>query len=252
MPEPFDQQPSFTSSTYQVIASDAPLTPNSDRPLSEQPDIQAFLYDSSAGPIPEIVLYRLLTVAELALKQKFPDKQLGGLCLGYTLEPIDIELNDPDDSGNLFYVSWGAHSTYSELLKPTIDTSELESSEEPESLQLSSEEAAIDTEFSVLKDLIEAEIARSASKDFLKNKQPYAFLFGHFNNNLHSFRGLEASGRLSSERIETSAMSSNNNAEIKGDFPCNCRRTKKPNARFHKDKNLPTTCGAECPRRTTS
>ena len=79
MPESDNHQTSFTSSTYKTIFIDKPLAPISDRPLADQPDIQSFLNASSDSLIPEILLYRLLTFAEIYLEQKFPERQLSGI-----------------------------------------------------------------------------------------------------------------------------------------------------------------------------
>jgi len=101
MPESTDPvpQPSFTSSTYRAIAENGSLVPTSDRPLADQPEIQTFLGAVPEEPVSESLLYRLLTVVELYLEQSFPEKQLGGLCLGYSLKT--------DESSHIYYVSWG-------------------------------------------------------------------------------------------------------------------------------------------------
>ena len=93
----FSEKASFNSSTYKKNVHNGPLVPSIGCPLSEQTHIQEFLNAPNTGPLPEILLYRLLTVAELYLQERFPEKKLGGLCIGYFLES-DV---------NFYYVSWG-------------------------------------------------------------------------------------------------------------------------------------------------
>ena len=184
MPESFDQQPSFTSSTYQVIASDVPLTPNSDRPLSEQPGIQTFLNDCSTGPIPEIVLYRLLTIAELYLRQHFPDKQLSGLCIGYFFQS--------EGQSELYHVSWGWISEYEAAIEKArhtpshastigeslaVDGGFLDDEDMDVSLQFASDE---DVELEKLACLIEEELNQQAKENLRTNQQIKALLLSHF------------------------------------------------------------------------
>ena len=113
MPESDNHQTSFTSSTYTTIFTNKPLAPISDLPLVDQPDIQSFLNASSDSPIPEVLLYRLLTFAEIYLEHKFPEKQLSGLCIGYILQS--------GRQSEFYYVSWGWISAYDDWIKAEKD-----------------------------------------------------------------------------------------------------------------------------------
>jgi len=184
IPEKDNLEASFTSSTYRAITSNKPLIPTSDRPFSEQQDIQSFLNSPSNDIVPEILLYRLLIVVELALKQKFPDNQFGGLCLGYTLETVEAKA----ENSGVFYVSWGWNPIYNQLTEvvtPRQIVDEVKDQENDGSLkhrELSLEETDIHNEFLILKDFVETEMQKHAKTDELGNKKICAFLFGHLNH----------------------------------------------------------------------
>lgn len=184
MPEPTDPalQPSFTSSTYRAIAENCPLTINTNLALADHPSLQPFLNVSNEAPVPEVLLYRLLTIIELSLKQKFPDININGLCLGYTLKPSDT---NRADSFEVYYVSWGWKNIYFESVKvPEINVEdknmEMVSENEPDSEEnnMKSPDSEIDLEFENLRKLAELEMSRQASSHLIVNRNLCAFLFG--------------------------------------------------------------------------
>lgn len=236
-----NQQPSFTSSTYQAIASNTQLTPTSDRPLADQSDIQAFL-NAPSGPVPEILLYRLLTVAELYLEQRFPEKQLSGLCVGYSLI-----------SGNqakFYYVSWGwipAYSDWIEAEKTRIAEATAEELSAPH--DTCSEDADIldqpvsdeDIEFEKLAGLIEEELNREIKDTLSPDQKIRAFLISHLSPAQRSLENLfpdsfdtyqnqftvllPSSSDLKFDADGTTRIPLNQNIELNPDIHLNITRT---------------------------
>jgi len=205
-------QGGLTSSTYRAIAAKKSLIPTSDRPFSEQQDIQEFLNSPSNGIVPEILLYRLLAVVELALQQKFPDTQFDGLCLGYTLETVETNAKN----SGVFYVSWGWNPIYTKLTELTAHgkiVDEVTDQGNIGSLQpqeLSQEETNIHDEFLILKNFVEAEIQSRAKKDALENKKICAFLFGHLNHksSISALPQTDEKNNTSGDRAEDSKIDS--------------------------------------------
>lgn len=220
MLESSDLQPSFTSSTYRAIADKALLIPKGDRPLAEEPEIQAFLNAPDTGLIPEYVLYRLLTIVELTLKQKFPEKKLAGLCLGYTLKSRDNS-SKSDNISESFYVSWGWTKTYDDLLKPMIQSDEIQEIEELDEGK-KNEQEAISNEFSALTDLIEVEISRYAESRSTSKMQPCVFVFGHFDDDFYEMEESQTKKSLRFMRTEEIAISIKKNHRVNGKTACNC------------------------------
>ena len=177
------KRPSFNSSTYKVSAGNDSLIPSIDCPLSEQLDIQTFLKAPDLGPIPEVLLYRLLTVAELYLRQRFPDKRLSGLCIGYFLTS--------EDDVNLHYVGWGWMAEYetklNELLNVKDSTGNLRSifltddssSEEMDDSRQTSSSESESVELGKLAGWIEEELNQQATCS-LELGQLQAFVLNHF------------------------------------------------------------------------
>lgn len=138
--------------------------------------------NSQDGPVPEVVLYRLLSVAEAVFRQELEidDRHLAGLRLGYALEDKTAKNADAGATESvipqkLYWIGWGDDPIYDELLEPekassgdkadpTIDTS---SSALPEA---------------VLKELINQlreEMIRSTPPTLLEGKIIRPFVFGH-------------------------------------------------------------------------
>ncbi|MCA6605022.1 MAG: hypothetical protein IM533_11250 [Pseudanabaena sp. M007S1SP1A06QC] len=184
MPESDNHQTSFTSSTYTTIFTNKPLAPISDLPLVDQPDIQSFLNASSDSPIPEVLLYRLLTFAEIYLEQKFPEKQLSGLCIGYILQS--------GRQSEFYYVSWGWISAYDDWIKAEKDKIGIKSTSSGErtsglneipSNKLDTSEQSVLTEnveLEKLAELIEEELNRRIKDVLIEDQHIKAFLLGHF------------------------------------------------------------------------
>jgi len=178
-------QPSFTNSTYRAIAANSEFGLNIDQPLANQPDIQAFLHAPNQGPVPENLLYRLLILIESVLNEKV-DKKLEGLCLGYTIFPLeDSSLSKTNSSPTTFYVSWGWHPLYVSLIgSSSIYSQSEEEADEPEKVKddltlLKGED--IDSIFIALNDFVQEELKNSVSDSslFLENRL-CSFLIGHF------------------------------------------------------------------------
>lgn len=177
------EQPSFNSSTYKTFAGNEPLTPSGDRPLFERPDIQTFLKAPDSSPISEVLLYRLLTVSELYLRQHFPEKQLSGLCIGYFLIT--------KEKVNLHYVGWGWMHEYearlNELINEKDSTGQLKneflatelSPEDIESLEQANPNEAESIELRKLAGWIEEELNQQATYP-LNLGQLQAFVLNHF------------------------------------------------------------------------
>lgn len=202
----------------------------SDSRLSEQVEIQAFLNASSSGPVPEILLYRLLTIAEIALIQKFPISKLEGLCLGYTLGPKDSTENEAE----FYYVSWGWLPTYSVVVEPGEDTElggDLPVEDSPEVVRSSN---PIDEEIIQISKLFESEIVQWLPEEVLGEKDFSVFLFGHFRDTLveSSRPPVERFSRESREAIDLSRRS-RFSYTLRGRFRCNCpsdsKKRKDPN-----------------------
>ena len=194
MPESDNHQASFTSSTYRTISTNKPLTLTSDRPLADQPDIQSFLNAPSDSLIPEVLLYRLLTFAEIYLEQKFPERQLSGLCIGYILQS--------GSQSEFYYVSWGWISAYDDWIKAEKDRIGIKSTSSGETTSSINEIPSnkLDTfEQSVLTDnveleklagLIEEELNRRIKDVLIADQHIRAFLLGHFSPAQRSFENL--------------------------------------------------------------
>lgn len=149
----------------------------SSQPLSNNFDeiFDQALSRSYDGPIPETVLYRLLSAAELVIRrylsQDNSDKELVGLRVGYTLQ-------EPESNSEvkLYWIGWGYHPAYDKLLEPqqeifghTINYANVGITANSFPDQLT-------------RDLVyrlKEEMLRYAPSALLKGKELYPFVFGH-------------------------------------------------------------------------
>ena len=137
------------------------------------------------GPVPEVVLYRLLTVAEAVfrkeLKIDLPDRELAGLRLGYALEdevPENTEAGAEEGAitQKLYWVGWGWHPMYDALLEP--DKAPSDDNVRYPYLDTSSSAIPVDVLKALINQLRE-EMIRSTPPTLLEGKIIRPFVFGH-------------------------------------------------------------------------
>jgi hypothetical protein len=184
---------------------------------------------SQDGPVPEVMLYRLLSVAEAVFRQELEidDRRLAGLRLGYALEDKVAENAEAGAAEGaipqkLYWVGWGHHSIYDELLEP-----EKPSSDDKAYPTIDTSSSALPED--VLKELINQlreEMIRSTPPTLLEGKIIRPFVFGHTINSIKvpgsggpSFSfpidgGDAGSGGGTVERLEVI---------FSGQGPCNCK-----------------------------
>ena len=109
-----------------------PYTVDLEKPFAEQ-EFGAFLQGDYDGPVDEALLYRLLSIVELAVRSQLePDEALHGLVLGYDLFTTDPpKKSKPKDSQPKFvksyWVGWGWQPAYAALSESHIEEDENQS-----------------------------------------------------------------------------------------------------------------------------
>ena len=137
---------------------------------------------SQDGPVPEVVLCRLLSVAEAVFRQELEtdDQRLSGLRLGYALEDktaenADTEVTEGAIPQKLYWIGWGHHSIYDELLEPEKPSSD----DKADPLIDASSSALHEDVLEELLNQLEEEMIRSTPSTLLEGKVIRPFVFGH-------------------------------------------------------------------------
>lgn len=129
--------------------------------------------NSSYGPVPEVVLYRLLIAVEGAIRQELARdesaNEIAGLRLGY-------ELGSGSKTEKAYWVGWGYHPVYEELIETDAENFE-------NSTDITETDIAVDflppDLTKKLFHLIKGEMVRSTESSLLEGKALYPLLIGH-------------------------------------------------------------------------
>lgn len=147
---------------------------------------QHTLNASYDGPVPEIVLYRLLSAVELVIRRELSqgelNQELASLRVGYLFKTPETT-----EYGQLYWVGWGYHPDYNEILDgqeifdKTFDYSNFDKTFGDSNISIANADVNFlsDECARQLVYRLEAIMQHSLSGDGLQGKQVYPFVFGH-------------------------------------------------------------------------